>query len=173
MGLKRCAGRPHGVVRLFACRCCSWDIEGSYPAGVQQLEQGFPGHSRLCVLCVLRHVQAGAGTGAGAQQLALITPNSCQPACMAAVTPMHPMQGRATLEMKVKCSETPEGPQTVTLVLVVDGYNAPVSAGQFVDLVQHKFYDGMEIQRADGFVVQTGDPDGPDEGYVVDGKVRR
>lgn len=106
-------------------------------------------------------------------QLALIKPNSHKPAWMAAVNPMHPMQGRATLEMKVKCSETPEGPQTVTLVLVVDGYNAPVSAGQFVDLVQRKFYDGMEIQRADGFVVQTGDPDGPDEGYVVDGKVRR
>ena len=24
------------------------------------------------------------------------------------------------------------------------------------------FYDGMAIQRSDGFVVQTGDPDGPD-----------
>jgi cyclophilin family peptidyl-prolyl cis-trans isomerase len=84
------------------------------------------------------------------------------------------LKGRATLEMKVKCSETPEGPQTVTLTLVVDGYNAPVSAGQFMDLVQRKFYDGMEIQRADGFVVQTGDPDGPEEGFVdSSGKVRR
>lgn len=77
--------------------------------------------------------------------------------------------------MKVKCRETPEGPQTVTLTLVVDGYNAPVSAGQFVDLVQRKFYDGMDIQRADGFVVQTGDPDGPEEGFVdpATGKIRR
>jgi cyclophilin family peptidyl-prolyl cis-trans isomerase len=84
------------------------------------------------------------------------------------------LKGRATLEMRVKCSETPEGPQTVTLTLVVDGYNAPVSAGQFMDLVQRKFYDGMEIQRADGFVVQTGDPDGPEEGFVdSSGKVRR
>jgi hypothetical protein len=77
--------------------------------------------------------------------------------------------------MKVKCRETPEGPQTVTLTLVVDGYNAPVSAGQFIDLVQRKFYDGMDIQRADGFVVQTGDPDGPEEGFVDPGtgKIRR
>ncbi len=46
------------------------------------------------------------------------------------------------------------------LLIVVDGYNAPVTAGNFVDLVDKKFYDGMEIQRADGFIVQTGDPGG-------------
>ena len=34
------------------------------------------------------------------------------------------------------------------------------SAGDFVDLVRRGFYAGMEIQRADGFVVQTGKPDG-------------
>lgn len=68
--------------------------------------------------------------------------------------------------MVVGLSETPEGPRDSTLTLVLDGYSAPVSAGQFVDLVQRKFYDGMEIQRADGFVVQTGDPAGPAEGFV-------
>lgn len=76
------------------------------------------------------------------------------------------LKGRATLEMKVRIRETPEGPQEPTLTIVLDGYNAPVSAGQFMDLVQRKFYDGMEIQRADGFVVQTGDPDGPETGFV-------
>ena len=45
--------------------------------------------------------------------------------------------------------------------IVVDGYNAPVTAGAFVDLVEKKFYDNMEIQRADGMVVQTGRPEGP------------
>jgi cyclophilin family peptidyl-prolyl cis-trans isomerase len=75
--------------------------------------------------------------------------------------------------MKVFCNETPEGPQDVDMTIVVDGYNAPVSAGQFIDLVQRKFYDGMDVQRADGFVVQTGDPDGPADGFVVDGEVRR
>lgn len=44
--------------------------------------------------------------------------------------------------------------------IVVDGYNAPVTAGAFVDLVEKKFYDNMEIQRADGLVVQTGRPEG-------------
>ena len=42
-----------------------------------------------------------------------------------------------------------------SLTVVLDGYNAPVSAGNFVDLVQRKFYDGMEVQRSDGFVVQS------------------
>lgn len=44
--------------------------------------------------------------------------------------------------------------------IVADGYNAPVTAGAFVDLVNKKFYDNMEIQRADGLVVQTGRPEG-------------
>jgi len=84
------------------------------------------------------------------------------------------LKGRATLEMKVSCSETPEGPQDVLLTIVLDGYNAPVSAGQFLDIVQRGFYDGMEIQRADGFVVQTGDPDGPSDGFVDStGEVRK
>ena len=42
-----------------------------------------------------------------------------------------------------------------------------------MDLVLRKFYDGMEIQRADGFVVQTGDPEGPADGFVdANGKLR-
>mmetsp|Transcript_12189 Transcript_12189/g.35694 ORF Transcript_12189/g.35694 Transcript_12189/m.35694 type:complete len:183 (+) Transcript_12189:1137-1685(+) len=44
--------------------------------------------------------------------------------------------------------------------------SAPVTGGNFVDLVQKGFYDKMQIQRSDGFVVQTGDPDGEAEGYV-------
>ncbi|GFR40727.1 hypothetical protein Agub_g1336 [Astrephomene gubernaculifera] len=83
--------------------------------------------------------------------------------------------GRATLQMKVDCAETPEGPRQVLQTIVLDGYNAPVSAGQFADLVARGFYDGMEVQRADGFVVQTGDPEGPAEGFVdpATGEIRR
>lgn len=32
--------------------------------------------------------------------------------------------------MKVDIRETPEGPQSPVLTIVLDGYNAPVSAGQ-------------------------------------------
>lgn len=65
------------------------------------------------------------------------------------------------MDMKIKLKEArQDGVRDGTFRIVVDGYNAPVTAGDFVDLVERKFYDGMEIQRADGFVVQTGKPDG-------------
>ena len=48
--------------------------------------------------------------------------------------------------------------KNATMVMVLDGYNAPVTAGNFVDLVERKLYDGLTIDRSDGFVVQMGDP---------------
>jgi peptidylprolyl isomerase len=41
-----------------------------------------------------------------------------------------------------------------------------VTGGNFVDLVNKGFYNNMAIQRSDGFVVQTGDPEGKAVGYV-------
>ncbi len=53
------------------------------------------------------------------------------------------------------------------LTAVVDGYNAPLTAGAFVDLVQRGFYDGLPFTRAEDFyVLQTGDPAGPEEGFL-------
>ncbi|CAL1391873.1 unnamed protein product [Linum trigynum] len=75
------------------------------------------------------------------------------------------LKGRATVDMKVKVKDNPNLEDCVFRI-VLDGYNAPVTAGNFVDLVQRHFYDGMQIQRADGFVVQTGDPEGPAEGFI-------
>jgi peptidylprolyl isomerase len=66
--------------------------------------------------------------------------------------------GRATVAI-----ETTKGPLTA----VVDGYNAPLTAGAFVDLVQRGFYDGLPFTRAEDFyVLQTGDPKGPESGYI-------
>ncbi len=68
------------------------------------------------------------------------------------------LKGRATVEFK-----TNQG----TLRAVVDGYSAPVTAGNFVDLVQRGFYDGLEFIRAeDNYVLQTGDPDGSADGFI-------
>jgi peptidylprolyl isomerase len=53
------------------------------------------------------------------------------------------------------------------LTAVVDGYNAPLTAGAFVDLVQRGFYDNLPFVRAEDFyVLQTGDPKGEADGYV-------
>ena len=77
------------------------------------------------------------------------------------------LKGRATVEVKVKyTTHVPTETTNETMEMVLDGFNAPVTSGNFVDLVQRKFYDGMKVQRADGFVVQTGDPDGPADGFV-------
>lgn len=47
----------------------------------------------------------------------------------------------------------------VRLVMVLDGFTAPVTAGTIMDLVLRGYYNDMPITRSDGFVVQTGDPD--------------
>ncbi len=68
------------------------------------------------------------------------------------------LKGRATVEF-----ETTKGNVTV----VADGYSAPVTAGNFIDLVEKKFYDDMPFIRAEDFyVLQTGDPEGPEAGYI-------
>jgi len=72
--------------------------------------------------------------------------------------------------MKVTFKEKFRGDEVV-MKIVVDGYNAPITAGSFIDLVQKKFYDGMEIQRADGFVVQTGKPS--DGEFYIDPKTSK
>jgi peptidylprolyl isomerase len=68
------------------------------------------------------------------------------------------LKGRATVEM-----ETTQG----NLTIVVDGYSAPVNGGNFVDLVQRGFYNGLDfINTADDFVVQSGDPSGSEDGFI-------
>ncbi|MBE9077797.1 peptidylprolyl isomerase [Romeria aff. gracilis LEGE 07310] len=69
------------------------------------------------------------------------------------------LKGRAAVEFMTSQG----GPITV----VVDGYSAPVTAGNFIDLVNRGFYDGLPFIRAEDFyVLQTGDPEGPAEGFI-------
>jgi peptidyl-prolyl cis-trans isomerase B (cyclophilin B) len=67
------------------------------------------------------------------------------------------LQGKATVVITVKGS-----PITIEL----DGTNAPITAGNFVDLVQKGVYDGLVFHRVvrepQPFVVQGGDPQGKD-----------
>lgn len=68
------------------------------------------------------------------------------------------LKGRATVEF-----ETNKG----NLLALIDGYTAPVTGGNFVDLVQRGFYDGMPFIRAeDNYVLQTGDPPGSEVGFI-------
>lgn len=67
------------------------------------------------------------------------------------------LKGRATIEIK-----TNKG----TMVMVADGYSAPVTAGDFVDLVQRGFYDGLKFIPSEDYVLQVGDPPGPEVGFI-------
>ena len=66
--------------------------------------------------------------------------------------------GRATVNIN-----TTKGEMTA----IIDGYNAPLTGGAFIDLVTKDFYNDLPINRAEEFfVLQTGDPKGKDIGYV-------
>lgn len=68
------------------------------------------------------------------------------------------LKGRALVEISTERGNA---------IITIDGYNAPINAGQFVDLVQKGFYDGLTFTRADeNYYLQTGDPDGAIDGYV-------
>jgi peptidylprolyl isomerase len=68
------------------------------------------------------------------------------------------LKGRATVEL-----ETEKG----TIELILDGFNAPITAGNFIDLVQRGFYAGTEVNRAEEYyVVQAGDPPGAEAGFI-------
>ena len=50
---------------------------------------------------------------------------------------------------------------------IIDGFNAPLTAGAFIDLSSKNFYNNLPINRAEEFfVLQTGDPLGNEIGYI-------
>jgi len=50
---------------------------------------------------------------------------------------------------------------------ILDGFNAPLTAGAFIDLSSKNFYKDLPINRAEEFfVLQTGDPIGEEIGYI-------
>lgn len=73
------------------------------------------------------------------------------------------LAGKATVVMQVNGSP---------ITIEVDGTSAPVTAGNFVDLVNQGVYDGLIFHRVvrepQPFVVQGGDPQGKDPNFPVD-----
>lgn len=68
------------------------------------------------------------------------------------------LKGRATVTAKTNQGD---------LTIVLDGFSAPVTAGNFADLVKRGFYDGLQFTRAeDSYVLQIGDPPGADVGFI-------
>ena len=68
------------------------------------------------------------------------------------------LQGRATIALKTTKGD---------INLTVDGYSAPVTAGNFVDLVNRGFYNDLAFTRAENdYVLQIGDPPGEEVGFI-------
>lgn len=74
------------------------------------------------------------------------------------------LEGKATVVMTVKGSP---------ITIEIDGTEAPITAGNFVDLDQRGVYDGLVFHRVvrdpEPFVVQGGDPQGKDPKFPQDG----
>ena len=63
---------------------------------------------------------------------------------------MPQLKGKATVALTINGQE---------ITLEVDGDRAPITAGNFIDLVQRGVYDGTTFHRVEpGFVAQGGDP---------------
>eukprot|EP00933_Yihiella_yeosuensis_P035960 TRINITY_DN2965_c0_g1_i2.p1 TRINITY_DN2965_c0_g1~~TRINITY_DN2965_c0_g1_i2.p1 ORF type:complete len:503 (-),score=103.46 TRINITY_DN2965_c0_g1_i2:480-1988(-) len=80
--------------------------------------------------------------------------------------------GRATVEMIIKRGPDSGAKQyavdsilydKVKLKVVLDGWSAPISAGNFIELVDRGFYNGLKIIRADDLLVLSGDSGDADE----------
>lgn len=99
-------------------------------------------------------------------------------------TPQTSAPTLATLSVPKGDSLTPalSGPSVVmnttkgTFRLRLFNKEAPLTTGNFIDLVNKRFYDGLSFHRYEfGFVIQGGDPAGNNTGGFVDphtGKLR-
>ncbi len=111
--------------------------------------------------------QSGAQTSAEAPS-ASATPSgpiaSASPTTTTAQFSSLPrLEGEATVEMTVKGA---------VISINVDGANAPITAGNFVDLVNRGVYNGLAFHRVvlepQPFVVQGGDPQSKDANFPVE-----
>lgn len=63
------------------------------------------------------------------------------------------------------------------VVIEVNGQDAPITAGNFIDLVERGFYNGLVFHRVikdpTPFVAQGGDPDGTGMGGFIDSKTKQ
>lgn len=95
--------------------------------------------------------------------VASASPSPTVVASAPATPSMAKLVGKATVEMVVKGSK---------VVMEIDGTHAPITAGNFIDLVQKGVYDGLIFHRVvrepQPFVVQAGDPQGKDPNFPVE-----
>ena len=114
----------------------------------------------LLSVLVIVAVFLGGCNATPTQESQQTNPQIAQNSAMTSNLPQ--LNGKATVELTVKGSP---------IVIEVNGEMAPITAGNFVDLVQRDFYNGLTFHRVvkepQPFVVQGGDPKGNGTGGFV------
>jgi peptidyl-prolyl cis-trans isomerase B (cyclophilin B) len=95
------------------------------------------------------------------------SPSASSPSPSATATPAQSalprLDGKATVVLTVKGAP---------ITIEVNGTDAPITAGNFVDLVEKKVYDGLVFHRVvrepQPFVVQGGDPQGKNPNFPLE-----
>lgn len=113
-----------------------------------------------------RSIQAQDDTASLLSELRSMSlpPNSLPFDIPAEYSNLPKLNGRATVKMTIKSKNgfrLNDGKSVVPIAdfdIEVDGFHAPLTAGNFIDLVDMKFYDNMPIQKAEELIVQTGKP---------------
>ena len=87
------------------------------------------------------------------------------------------LTGRATVDLVVRKNGSDtfgfvngEEAKTATLRIIVDGYNAPVTAGNFIDKVHNGQYDGIRIKRSETALIVDPSPDDRDQNLPLEVK---
>jgi peptidyl-prolyl cis-trans isomerase B (cyclophilin B) len=127
----------------------------------------FKVHRWFASLLLVGALLIGGCTSASDTPSATASPSAASSTVAATPSPTSNAQaalprlaGKATVQMVVKGS---------TIAIEVDGDNAPITAGNFVDLVNRGVYDGLSFHRVvrqpQPFVVQGGDPQSKDPNF--------
>lgn len=107
--------------------------------------------------------QSGANAPAETPSVASPTASALPTATADQFSNLPRLEGEATVEMTVKGE---------VISIKVDGANAPITAGNFVDLVNRGVYNGLVFHRVvlepQPFVVQGGDPQSKDASFPVE-----
>ena len=56
--------------------------------------------------------------------------------------------------------------QSTDFIIELDGYHAPLTSGNILDLIDKGFYNNINIPKAEELIVQFGQPKGSIDGYI-------
>ena len=118
----------------------------------------------VAVVILISGLLLNGCSATSSEQDSQVSTNENQPVSQATMNNSLPrLEGNATVEMIINGSP---------VVIEVKGEDAPITGGNFVDLVERGVYDGLTFHRVvtdpQPFVAQGGDPKGNGTGGFVD-----